>query len=48
MDLGAVLEPVLGFFREGIGKVILDVLTFLYNLLYPANAESATPVEIPA
>lgn len=47
MDLAAVLEPVLAFFRDGIGKVIADVFTFIYQLLYPANAESAKPVEIP-
>ncbi|MCP1387485.1 hypothetical protein M5J20_04700 [Corynebacterium sp. TA-R-1] len=47
MDLGALLEPVLAFFRDGIGKAILDALTFVYKLLYPANAEAAHPVEIP-
>ncbi|QYH19074.1 hypothetical protein JKI95_07280 [Corynebacterium aquatimens] len=47
MDLGALLEPVLAFFREGIGKTFLDALTFIYKLLYPANAEAAHPIEIP-
>ena len=31
----------------GIGKAIADALTLIYNLLYPANAPAATPVEIP-
>lgn len=47
MDLAALLEPVLAFFREGVGKALFDALTFVYKLLYPANAEAAKPVVIP-
>lgn len=47
MDLGALVEPLMGFFSQGIGKAIADALTLFYNLLYPANAPAATPVEIP-
>ena len=47
MDLGALVEPLMGFFSQGIGKAIADALTLIYNLLYPANAPAATPVEIP-
>ena len=47
MDLTGLLEPVLAFFSEGVGKAIFDALTFVYKLLYPANAEAAKPVVIP-
>lgn len=47
MDLGAMLQPVLAFFNEGIGKVIADVLRALYETFFPANSEGAKPVEIP-
>lgn len=47
MDLASLVDPLVGFFSNGIGKVIMDVLTFLYELLYPANAPAATPVELP-
>ncbi|GAA0206409.1 MULTISPECIES: hypothetical protein [Corynebacterium] len=47
MDLAAILEPVLAFFREGVGKGIADILAALYDLFYPANAEPAHPVELP-
>lgn len=42
-----MLDPLVQFFSGGIGKVIADVMTALYELLFPANADAATPVEIP-
>lgn len=47
MDLTGLLEPVLAFFREGVGKAIFDTLAFEYTLLYPANSEAAAPMVIP-
>lgn len=47
MDLGTLIEPILAFFSQGVGKAIADALKFLYQLLYPANAPAATPVNIP-
>ena len=47
MGIGALLQPVLAFFNEGIGKVIADVLRALYETFFPANSEGAKPVEIP-
>ncbi|WJY69039.1 hypothetical protein [Corynebacterium auris] len=47
MDFAALLEPVIRFFSEGIGKVIADAARFLYAIFYPANAEAAHPVPIP-
>ncbi|WP_165603583.1 hypothetical protein [Corynebacterium sp. Marseille-P4321] len=47
MDLAALIEPILAFFSQGIGKAIADALTFLYHLLFPANAPAATPVPLP-
>lgn len=47
MDFSALLEPVLAFFREGVGKAIFDAAAFVYQLLYPANSEAARPVVIP-
>lgn len=42
MDLAALLEPVLAFFRDGVGKTLFDVASALYRFLFPANAEAAT------
>ena len=47
MDLAAILEPVIAFFSEGIGKIFADIARALYEVLYPANAEAAHPIEIP-
>lgn len=47
MDLGALVEPLIAFFSDGIGKAIADALRLIYNVLYPANAPAATPIEIP-
>ncbi|WP_291313874.1 hypothetical protein [Corynebacterium sp. UBA2622] len=47
MDFNAILEPVIKFFSEGIGKVIADVLRTVYEFLYPSNAPAAHPIEIP-
>ena len=45
MDLAALLEPIMAFFKDGIGKTILDALMKLYELLYPANSDPAKPIE---
>ncbi|WP_288833202.1 hypothetical protein [uncultured Corynebacterium sp.] len=47
MDFAALLEPAIKFFSEGVGKVIADFARMLYEILYPANAEPAHPIEIP-
>ena len=47
MDLGALVEPLTAFFSEGIGKAIMDVLSVIYQVLFPANAPAATPQELP-
>ena len=47
MDLNAILDPIVAFFSEGIGKIISDVLRTLYSVFYPANSEAAYPIEIP-
>ncbi|MDK8880459.1 hypothetical protein [Corynebacterium sp. MSK008] len=47
MDLGALVEPLTAFFSEGIGKTIMDILSVIYQVLFPANAPSATPQELP-
>lgn len=47
MDLGALVEPLVAFFSEGIGKTIMDILSVIYQVLFPANAPAATPQELP-
>ncbi len=47
MDFAALLEPVIKFFSEGIGKIIADVARAVYEFLYPSNAPAAHPIEIP-
>ena len=47
MDFGAMVEPLTAFFSQGIGKTIMDVLSFIYQVLFPANAPAATPQELP-
>ena len=47
MDLGSLVEPLAAFFSEGIGKSIMDVLSVIYQVLFPANAPAATPQELP-
>lgn len=47
MDLGALVEPLVAFFSQGVGKAIMDTLTVIYELLFPANAPAATPQELP-
>ena len=47
MDIGAMLDPILQFFSEGIGKGIADLFRFLYEAFFPANADAAEKVEIP-
>ena len=47
MDFAALLEPAVKFFSEGVGKVIANFVWMLYEILYPANALPARPIEIP-
>lgn len=47
MDLGALVEPLVAFSSEGIGKTIMDILSVIYQVLFPANAPAATPQELP-
>lgn len=47
MDLGALVEPLVAFFSQGIGKQVLDFLSVIYEVLFPANAPAATPQELP-
>ncbi|WP_199222398.1 hypothetical protein [Corynebacterium yudongzhengii] len=47
MNLEEILQPAIEFSSEGIGAAILEFFKFLYELLYPANAEAAHPIEIP-
>lgn len=47
MNLDDLIGPAIEFFSHGIGAILADVAKFIYALLYPANAEAATPVVIP-
>lgn len=47
MNFDEILAPLIEFFSEGIGAIIAQVGEFLYDLLYPSNADAATPVVIP-
>lgn len=47
MNFGALVEPLVAFFSDGIGKTIMDVLSVIYQVLFPANAPAATPQELP-
>ncbi|WP_169332002.1 hypothetical protein [Corynebacterium caspium] len=46
MDLEALLKPLIEFFSSGIGAVIANIVKALYAVLYPANAEAATPLDL--
>ncbi|WP_257159920.1 hypothetical protein [Corynebacterium cystitidis] len=48
MNLDAIIESAVAFSSDGIGAILLKVLTALYDVFYPSNAEAATPIEIPA
>lgn len=48
MNFDAILEPAIAFSSDGIGAVLAELAKALYHVLYPANAEAATKVEIPA
>lgn len=48
MDIEALLKPLIDFFSTGIGALIADLARVVYGILYPANAEAAHPLEIPA
>ena len=47
MNFDSLIEPAIAFSSEGIGAVLLNIGEVLYNLLYPANSDPATIVEIP-
>ena len=47
MNLDDLIAPAVEFSSQGVGAVLLDILKSIYHLLYPANAEAATPVVIP-
>ena len=47
MNFDEILAPIIDFFSDGIGAIIAQIGDILYALLYPANADPATPVEIP-
>lgn len=47
MDFDALLNQATTFSSEGIGSFLADIGRTLYNLLYPANSDPATPIEIP-
>lgn len=47
MDFDALLNQATNFSSEGIGSILADLGRILYNLLYPANSDPATPVETP-
>ncbi|WP_197079705.1 hypothetical protein [Corynebacterium kalinowskii] len=48
MDINSIMTPVLDFFSHGIGEIIANVMRVIYALIYPANAEAARPVDLPA
>ena len=48
MNIDAILAQATAFSSEGIGQVLLQIAQALYTLLYPANSDPATPVEIPS
>lgn len=41
-----MLDPLVQFSSQGIGKALVDALTALYEILFPANAEAAAPVDV--
>ena len=47
MNLDAILIQLTEFFGHGIGKMIADFFTAIYNILFPANSGPAEHVEIP-
>ncbi|MEJ5997819.1 hypothetical protein [Corynebacterium sp. H130] len=48
MDINSIMTQVVDFFSHGIGEIIANVMRVIYAVLYPANAEAAHPVELPA
>ena len=42
-----ILASALDFYSDGIGALLLQIAEAFYSLLYPANADAATPVIIP-
>ncbi|WP_018582394.1 hypothetical protein [Corynebacterium pilosum] len=48
MNFDAIIDSAVAFSSNGIGKLLLDFFTMIYDFLYPSNAEAARPVEIPA
>ncbi|WP_177180144.1 hypothetical protein [Corynebacterium spheniscorum] len=48
MDILAFLQPVIDFFNNDIGRVVLQVLRAIYAIISPSNTDAAHPVPIPA
>ncbi|WP_197085752.1 hypothetical protein [Corynebacterium comes] len=48
MNFDALLNQAISFSSEGIGAFLRNIAENLYALLYPANSDPASPVEIPA
>lgn len=44
MNFDEILAPVIDFFSDGIGAVIAGIAEFLYELLFPSNADPAAPI----
>lgn len=47
MNLDAILQQLIAFFDNGIGRAIADFFRFIYNALFPANAGPAQREELP-
>ncbi|WP_394284847.1 hypothetical protein [Corynebacterium sp.] len=48
MNFDDILNAAAEFSSEGVGAMLLEAAIFLYELLYPANAGPAGPVDVPA
>lgn len=48
MNFDEILAPMIDFSSDGIGAILAQIGEILYAILYPANADPATPIEIPA
>ncbi|WP_165857947.1 hypothetical protein [Corynebacterium alimapuense] len=47
MNLDTIFASMMDFSSDGIGQVLLQVVQVIYTLLYPSNADPATPVDVP-
>ncbi|OAH30282.1 hypothetical protein AYJ05_05875 [Corynebacterium stationis] len=43
MDYKELLDSAVEFSSDGIGAIMLKVAEFFYTILYPSNADPATP-----